>query len=264
MTSFKKYLLIDPEKYDQLLTKVNGYKDNNILVHPNIKAVKEIDNKISSILNDDLKSDQQKVDEYSSKLDSYLRSFRNALEVTKKDAILGQTKHDAVADDPPQSVPVQGKSYISDEKSSKESIPPSYRPSASHLTSFLTKNKNFEISDNGELKYKGKRQFHSDYPKLLDSVVRFRKPSSGSKTEVNDFVTLLRQEGYPVTRLGYVRRNNIQTANTKENNSSSIDSKGKKPKLQKDIDRLSSGTTPKKKTANTFSSAKIYQKWEKV
>ena len=89
MTSFKKYLLIDPEKYDQLLTKVNGYKDNNILVHPNIKAVKEIDNKISSILNDDLKSDQQKVDEYSSKLDSYLRNFRNALEVTKKDAILG-------------------------------------------------------------------------------------------------------------------------------------------------------------------------------
>ena len=233
MSSFKKYLLIDPDKYEEMVSKTKTLKSDDILVHPNIKAVKQIDRDMSSILNDSEKSDQQKVDEYSSKLDSYLRNFRNALEVTKKDAILGQTKHDAVADDPPQSVTVQGKSYISDEKSSKESIPPSYRLSASHLTSFLTKNKNFEISDNGELKYKGKRQFHSDYPKLLDSVVRFRKPSSGSKTEVNDLVTLLRQEGYPVTRLGYVRRNNIQTANTKENNSSSIEMKGKSRSFRK-------------------------------
>ena len=72
MSSFKKYLLIDPVKYEELIAKAQTSKGNDILVHPNIKAVKEIDNKMSSILNDSTKSDHQKIDEYSSNLDSSL------------------------------------------------------------------------------------------------------------------------------------------------------------------------------------------------
>ena len=46
MSSFKKYLLIDPVKYEELIAKAQTSKGNDTLVHPNIKAVKEIDNKM--------------------------------------------------------------------------------------------------------------------------------------------------------------------------------------------------------------------------
>ena len=71
-SSFKKYLLIDPVKYEELIAKAQTSKGNDILVHPNIKTVKEIDNKMSSILNDSTKSYHQNIDEYSSNLDSSL------------------------------------------------------------------------------------------------------------------------------------------------------------------------------------------------
>ena len=55
------------------------------MTHPNIKAVKEIDSKMTYILNDNMKSDQEKMEEYSKNLDCYLRNFKNALEVPKRD-----------------------------------------------------------------------------------------------------------------------------------------------------------------------------------
>ena len=264
MSSFKKYLLIDPDKYKEMVSKTKLLKSDEILVHPNIKAVKQIDHEMSSILNDSEKSDQQKVDEYSSNLDSYLRNFKNALQVTKQDAILGKREEDVLAARPVESnlsVHPQ-KSYELERESSEQKIPSSYRPVASHLTVFLNKNKNFEIGKNGELKYKGKKRFQSHYPELLDGVVRSRKPSSGTKNEINDLVSLLKQEGYPVTRLGYVRRNNTGKVITKAESSSTVEIKRKPSKLQSSIDRLSKGLTPKKK--NKFSPNKIYEKWEKV
>lgn len=266
MSSFKKYLLIDPDKYEEMVSKTKTLKSDDILVHPNIKAVKQIDRVMSSILNDSEKSDQQKVDEYSSNLDSYLRNFKNALQVTKQDAILGKRGNDILAVNPVDGNPPIHPQNTSDieRAAPKQDIPASYRPAASHLTAFLNKNKNFEVGKNGELKYKGKKRFQSHYPELLDGVVRSRKPTSGTKDDINDLVSLLKQEGYPVTRLGYVRRNNTGKVTSKAKSTSTIEIKQKPSKLQRSIDRLSTGVTPKKQKTDKFSPAKIYEKWEKV
>lgn len=70
MPSFKKYLLFDSVKFEDLITKAQSGKRNDILVHQNIKAVKDIDDKMSSILNDSTKTDHQKIEEYSTNFDS--------------------------------------------------------------------------------------------------------------------------------------------------------------------------------------------------
>ena len=268
MSSFKKYLLIDPVKYEELITKAQSTKGNDILVHPNIKAVKEIDNKMSSILNDSTKSDHQKIDEYSSNLDSYLRNFKNALEVPKRDAILGERKVETEdAHQVKEMSNISQEPTANEQQENKESIPVSYRPTATHLTTFINRNKNFEVK-NSELKYKGKRTFQSDFSQLLDGVVRFKKPPSNSKADIDGFVTLLRQEGYPVTRLGYVRRNNSRKSDTQGNSSSLIAVQMRTSKLQMTIDRLTPVSTPTKKKAtksNTVASpSTIFQRWEKV
>lgn len=248
MTTFKKYFLIDPEKYEQLLIKNEAATNNDILTHPNIKAVKEIDSKMTSILNDNMKSDQEKIEEYSTNLDSYLRNFKNALEVPKRDAILGTKKKDDILSTDLELSQTRDKhTNVLDQSATNvhlSGIPASYRPNASHLTSYIKKHKNFEIDQNGSLKYKGKKMFDSDYNKLLESVVRFRKPLDG-KTDINEFVSLLRQEGYPVTRLAYVRRNDIRAPKPVDKSSSTI-VKRKTSKIQRSIERLSSGLTPKK------------------
>lgn len=257
MSTFKKYLLVDPEKYKQLLSKTQTPSQSDILTHPNIKTVREIDNKMTQILNNNYKSDQEKIEEYSSNLDSYLRNFKNALEVPKKEAILGEKRSDTRTLDIQNST--EPENYIEKTffNSIPESIPVSYRPKATHLLSFLTKNKNFEISQNGELKYKGKRSFQSDYNKLLDSVVRSKKLSDGNG-DTKEFVTLLKQEGYPVNRLAYVRRNQVSSLSTKPITSATL--KSKKPtKLHQTINRLSSGNTPKRN-----SSSKILKQWAKT
>ena len=267
MSSFKKYLLIDPVKYEELIAKAQTSKGNDILVHPNIKAVKETDNKMSSILNDSTKSDHQKIDEYSSNLDSYLRNFKNALEVPKRDAILGEKKVTTEDVHQVQEIPnISQDSIVNKQHENKQSIPVSYRPTATHLTAFLNRNKNFEVK-NHELKYKGKRVFQSDFSQLLDGVVRFKKPSVNSKVDIDGFVSLLRQEGYPVTRLGYVRRNITGKSDMQGNSSSSVGVQKKASKLQKTIDRLTPVSTPAKTKARkskTVTQSKIFQQWEKV
>ena len=148
MSSFKKYLLIDPVKYEELITKAQSTKGNDILVHPNIKAVKEIDNKMSSILNDSTKSDHQKIDEYSSNLDSYLRNFKNALEVPKRDAILGERKVETEdAHQVKEMSNISQEPTANEQQENKESIPVSYHPTATHLTTFINRNKNFEVKN---------------------------------------------------------------------------------------------------------------------
>ena len=270
MASFKKYLLIDPVKYEELFAKVQLHKGNDILVHPNIKAVKTIDNKMSSILNDDKKSDLQKIEEYSTNLESYLRNFKNALEISKRDAILGENKHAtpdaATMNHLPKGPSIDLDTPVSKEYKSEKDIPLSYRPTATHLTSFLNRNNNFEVK-NQELKYKGKKKFQSDFSQLLNGIVRFKKPSSNSKSDIDEFVSLLRQEGYPVTRLGYVRRNNTKKTVVPEDSSSRIVMKKKTSKLQNTIERLCAGSTPSKRRAVSSKSvtpSKIYEKWENV
>lgn len=252
MSTFKKYLLVNPDKYEQLLSKVQLSNQSDIFTHPNIKTVKKIDSKMSDILNNNHKTDREKIEEYSENLDSYLRNFKNALDIPKREAILGKPNTNVTTSDITKDQS-ENKSNKLTFTSVPENIPPSYRPNASHLLSFLTKNKNFDIGQNGNLKYKGNSYFQSDYNKLLDSVVRFKNPHDG-KTDVNKFVSVLKQEGYPVNRLGYVRRSNIPSSSTKS--ISSVQMTKKPSKLHNTIERLSSGHTPKK-----TSPSKILKKW---
>lgn len=82
----------------------------------------------------------------------YLRNFKNALEVTKQYAILGEQRDKTEEVNQVQNTHnVTQDSVTNNQQQTEESIPPSYRPTAIHLKSFLNKNKNFEVQ-NQELK----------------------------------------------------------------------------------------------------------------
>ena len=130
------------------------------------------------------------------------------------------------------------------------SIPVSYHPTATHLTAFLNITKNFEVKIQ-ELKYKGKRIFQSYFSQLLDGVVRFKNPSVNSKVDIDWFVSLLRQEGYPVTQLGYVKKNITGKSEMQGNSSSSVGVQKRPPNYRKQLtDSLQYPLLPKRKQGN--------------
>ena len=86
MSSLKKYFLIEPERYNELVSHSKSRAD--LLTHPNVKVLKEIDTKIDDILKEPATSDVEKLDQYNSNLDRYKRNFRNAIETSRKDAFL--------------------------------------------------------------------------------------------------------------------------------------------------------------------------------
>lgn len=277
MTSFHKYYLVDPDKYNLLVESSKKQVDNSsdILQHPNVKAVQNIDNKISKIFHNSASSDVEKMDEYNGQLDSYIRNFRNALEVPKRDALLGSKRNHNDEIEPhssetvykPASSDVKTKPLMTSSNSFLDtaekppdnysfssiidSIPPSYKPYVQHLSSFLQRNKNFEIDKNGALKYKGVRAFKSNAGNLLEDAVRYKKPL-GNTDEVNSFVSKLKEEGYPVVRLGYVKRLSKQN----------IDKLKELPKIQKRKTKHNFKSTRNLRSKNSFKT--ILNKWETI
>lgn len=208
MSKFRKYYLVEAEKYKHLVENKNSNdRTNDILAHPNIKAVKKIDSDISGILKDPKLNDTEKMDAYASQLDSYIRNFRNALEVPRGQALLGAKKVSMfnTPKEPTQQPNLENQNE--DAKLFNESdISPSYLPRAHHLATFMKQNKKFSVGEDGNLKYKGVDIFNSQPNDLLKGVVRHKKPLGDNKA-LDQFISSLKEEGYPVSRLGYVRRN---------------------------------------------------------
>lgn len=210
MTTFRKFLLIEPEKYKKLIERNEIHtsnENNDILAHPNIKTVKKIDKQMTNILNNNQTDDNTKMEKYNSLLERFLRNFHNALEVSKRDAILGnkteqnsiQTKSVSPEKKPTEELPETNK--LSD---IMKTIPRSYQNSAKRLFGFIEKNPNFQIKD-GTLKYKDGEHFSSDVSELLSGVVRSKKLGDNPRSTV-DLLAALKEEGYPIHQLASVRK----------------------------------------------------------
>lgn len=225
MTKFKKYLLVDPQKYKQLVENdsIGAAKPpDDILEHPNIKAVRKIDASLSNILHDVSLSDTAKIDAYTTQLDSYLRNFKSSLDVSRREALLGNKTHQTTKtfeQEKPKSV-AKGKEELPNHSIEnfidENSIPPSYRLSARHLLEFIKNHKSFAVDETGKLKYRGAQISESQAGDLLKSVVRYKK-SFGNELKLDDFVNKLKEAGYPVSRLAYVKKKTVSYAPSTRN-----------------------------------------------
>lgn len=208
MSSFRKYFLVEPNKYNSLVEKAKTQTQSDMFTHPNIKAAKRIDSEIKTILEDSEMNDSKKMEEYNSKLDSYMRNFRNALEIPRRDALLGSNNNSlghSEAKSAEIPISTNNDSDIKSLEEVVESVPKSYRPAAKHLRDFLNQSKKFSLNGSGELKYKDDKKFNLEAGELLNSVVRYKK-HPGNNADLNEFVAALKAEGYPISRLAYVRR----------------------------------------------------------
>lgn len=198
----KKYFLVDPTRYEMLVQSHNSSKLNkeseSIFMHPNIKKVAQIDKQMDRILNNSELTDFEKNEQYNTKLESYIKNFRSAVETPKNEALLGK-----------QMVPQQQQKELLAKPSELQSkaltpemsfIPESYHQSAQKLINFLQNNKSFSWGDDGELKYNNTPIDGSNVTKLLNDAVRHRKITS-SETTFNKFIDALENEGYPVHQL---------------------------------------------------------------
>lgn len=225
--SFRKYYLVEPDTYNELVRSSNSKADS--LQHPNVKAFKEIDSKIDTILNKQSTSETEKLDEYNSNIDSYKRNFRNAIGKSRKDALfgdptpqetnsfnlqpLGQTKSispAAFSTSTPVATP-KSELFEPDENKKKifddtmKTIPHSYHSSANKLAKFIDSSKDFSIASSGRLKYKGKAINDSDAGALFKSAVTYRHIFGKHKQAVQNFLTALTESGFPTKSLPYTR-----------------------------------------------------------
>ena len=230
MSKFRKFLLVDPDQYNKLLEKYQHQQqkqsDESLLTHPNIRNVKRIDNQITEILQDKKLTDTEKMESYAAELDSFLRNFRGALETSKRDAFLGPktspadsmatAEHESRTGTSPAKTlddsSVTAKSH--DAKKAQEdlydmsTLPKSYQGVAQQLSTFLQQNPNYTINENGEVKYKDSDNFGPNIAELLNGVVRYKTPLTGRKS-LNRLVETLKEEGFPISRLGYVKKQKL-------------------------------------------------------
>ena len=87
----KKYVLIDQDNY-QRLTKSNEVETTqtkHLFQHPDVKIAKKQHKRMEQIANDERLSDSEKLLHHSQALKRYLESFKNAIKLSKSQAILG-------------------------------------------------------------------------------------------------------------------------------------------------------------------------------
>lgn len=213
MASFKKFFLVAPEEYSRLVNQSKS--KGELLTHPNVKALKEIDNKIDSILQETTASDVEKLDEYNSELDSYKRNFRKAIEVPRKDALFGdpipRNLNSNTPSTPSTPSPIADPVQREDKprkgffQGSLNAIPSSYQLTAAKLARFMESSKDFTISASGRLKYKGKELNESDATDLFKRAVTFKQTFGKQKEDVKKFLSALEESGFPTKSLPYSR-----------------------------------------------------------
>jgi len=184
----KKYYLIDPSKYEMLKSAAsarNEEQQNNsdMFAHPNIKNVKDIS---------DL-TDFEKVEKYNALLEKYIRNFRNALETSKSEAILGEPASKTI--DLKNTTENESIKQFQSLEESLDSIPTSYRQKARKLVDFLKNNNSFSVNQNNELLYKDQVLRGSNV-----NQVRSKKPIT-SDALFTQFVENLNAEGYPAKQI---------------------------------------------------------------
>lgn len=181
----KKYLLIEPTRYDRLTAQAKDSVEKpepaantpiskpSSLVHPNIKRVNNIEKDMAKIISDDYQSDYDKVQKYASKLDSYLRNIRLALTQSAKDSIIGIEQKPSTLEDT-SNIPKSINQLTS-------TIPKTYQGKANQLLKFMTDN-GVEWDSNGVVKVAGHPIMGSNITQLVNDAVRQKRPLSERNT----------------------------------------------------------------------------------
>jgi len=214
----KYYYLIEPKRYEEMTTlqqnttapiketnpptpmeTLEHPTKTNPFIHPNLKAVYELDKDMKSILSSETLSEHDKVNMYNEKLAYYLNNYKSALNVPKKEALLGESKPAEVID---EKVPHQEKSI--DDAQLISNLPLSYRRKGKVLLKRLADDKsNIKVLPSGEIAYKGKTIHSSNIEKLLNAAVR-SKPT--------DVITLPGYEEF----LKQVKHSSVETVQGKK------------------------------------------------
>lgn len=183
MKHVKKYYLIEPTRYKQLIaaadckhepasTTTTDNSKSAALVHPNVKQVNKINKEMSEIIDDKSQSDYDKMQQYASKLDSYIRNVRLALTQSTKDSIIG-TEQKSVDEK-------LANNELNNYKSTDQlilTVPKTYQSKAAELLNFMTQN-GMGWDENGLVKVSGKTITGSNITQLVHDAVRQKKPTS--------------------------------------------------------------------------------------
>lgn len=92
----KKYFLIDESRMSKIQSQNSSVGDGGGantsagLIHPNVKAVSDEKEEMNDILGDENLSDYEKVERHSQSIVKYLSNLKDALRVSKSQAILGK------------------------------------------------------------------------------------------------------------------------------------------------------------------------------
>lgn len=236
----KKYLLVDPSKYEKLVTLTKETKqqdtppkDPSIFSHPNVERVHELDNEMKEVLDDSSMSDFDKAMKYGEKLHSYLGNFRTALTTPKVEALIGQRP--VLTDKQMTTSPKIEQSMSTDKIIS--AIPKTYHSKAAHLLNFMKANPNISWGDDGKIMYKDKVIENSNVNTLVGDMIRLRKPQS-DQTVVKQFLSALETEGYSIS--GLPRKTNRNKPREKISARSRIPVKANQ---RKSVHKYNKGTT---------------------
>lgn len=186
MKHAKKYFLIEPSRYEELLNcnrdkeqhkPIQNNSTSDVLVHPSIKSISTLDKEMSSILTDTSQNDYDKAQRYASKLDSYLRNIHSALTKTAKESIIGDQKIQTEG----QSMDAAKNPHEWSIENLVSTVPKTYQLKAADLLKFMINN-GFDWNEKGVVKADGKVISGSNITELLHDAVRQKKPVSNQST----------------------------------------------------------------------------------
>ena len=154
--------MVPTEELERL--KSNQPPSRNIFEHPDVSKVKELDRNMKEILSSDTLSDYDKVVLHSQNLIQYMDKFKDALRVSKTDALLGksmshETREEKIYDDKMEesknnSISGATETIAPDELVSE--LPKTYRGKALKTLNHLLLRSGFKWDENRVVSYNGK------------------------------------------------------------------------------------------------------------
>ena len=123
----KKYVLIDQDNYHRLTesNEIKSTQPKNLFQHPDVKIAKKEHERMEQIANNDELTDSEKLQHHSQALKRYLESFKDAIKLSKPQAILGDigVKRDfSLTDDPQTTLTTSLKTETESDTTANESF----------------------------------------------------------------------------------------------------------------------------------------------
>lgn len=192
--------------------------EDDIFIHPNIKAAKSDHKQMEQIAEDKTLTDAEKVQEHSQILKHYLENFKDAVEINNKQAILGNSESASLSSPPPEQTeemkidkvePVILKSRKT--VTSKpplgateivNTLPSHKRLKARKLLRDIERSKVMKWSGDGKVIYNGKVLRGSNITKLVADSVGSPLQLSSTKTTWKKFNEILNDHGITTKQEG--------------------------------------------------------------